>query len=64
MCLSLSYYWFLPLSEEIISVLAPESYYDAIEIVIILSMFYGSLFLACKNQLIFAKKTYCASLLS
>lgn len=51
-------------SEEIISILTPESYYGAIEIVIILSMFYGSLFFGMQNQLVFAKKTHLVPILS
>lgn len=51
-------------SEELIGILTPESYHGAIDIVIILSMFYGSLFFAKQPQLIFAKKTFVNSLLS
>ncbi|MBU0477129.1 oligosaccharide flippase family protein [bacterium] len=53
-------------SEEIISVLTPSSYHSAINIVIILSMYYGFLFFGklTGNQLIFTKKTHIASLLT
>lgn len=54
------------LSEELISVLAPPSYHGAIDIVIILSMYYGFLFFGKLNgnQLIFTKKTHITSLLT
>ncbi|MEE9215415.1 MAG: oligosaccharide flippase family protein [Thermodesulfobacteriota bacterium] len=51
-------------SEEIISILTPKSYHGAIDIVIILSMFYGSMFFGKQPQLIFAKKTHITLLLS
>jgi len=51
-------------SEEIIIILTPESYHGAINIVIILSMFYGSMFFGKQPQLIYAKKTYISSLLT
>jgi len=53
-------------SEEIISILTPPSYHGAIDIVIILSMFYGFLFFGILNgnQLIFTKKTHITSLLT
>ncbi len=51
-------------SEEIISILTPKSFHGAIDIVIILSMFYGSMFFGKQPQLIFAKKTHITSLLS
>jgi len=53
-------------SEEIISILTPPSYHGAIDIVIILSMFYGFLFFGKLNgnQLIFTKKTHIISLLT
>jgi O-antigen/teichoic acid export membrane protein len=53
-------------SEEIISILTPPSYHGAIDIVIILSMFYGFLFFGKLNgnQLIFMKKTHITSLLT
>lgn len=51
-------------SEEIISILTPKSYHGTIDIVIILSMFYGSLFFGMQPQLVFAKKTFITSLLS
>ena len=43
-------------SEEIISILTPESYHDSIDIVIVLSMLYGSYFFGKQPQLIFAKR--------
>jgi len=54
------------LSEEIISILTPPSYHGAIDIVIILSIFYGFLFFGKLNgnQLIFTKKTHITSLLT
>jgi len=53
-------------SEEIISILTPPSYHGAIDIVIILSMFYGLLIFGTLNgnQLIFTKKTHITSLLT
>jgi O-antigen/teichoic acid export membrane protein len=51
-------------SEEIISILTPKSYHGAIDIVIILSMFYGSMFFGKQPQLVFAKKTHITLLLS
>ncbi|MFA5906251.1 MAG: oligosaccharide flippase family protein [Desulfobacula sp.] len=51
-------------SEEIISILTPESYHGSIEIVMILSMLYGSYFFGKQPQLIFAKKTYITSILT
>ncbi len=51
-------------SEEIIFILTPKSYHDAVDVVIILSMLYGSYFFGKQPQLIFAKKTYITSLLT
>ncbi|MCR4322378.1 MAG: oligosaccharide flippase family protein [Candidatus Brocadiaceae bacterium] len=51
-------------SEEVISLLTPKSYHGAIDIVIVLSMFYGSWFFGKQPQLIYAKKTHISSLLS
>jgi len=53
-------------SEEIIYVLTPPAFHDAIDIVTILSMFYGFLFFGKITgiQLIYMKKTYITSLLS
>lgn len=51
-------------SEEIIKILTPESYHGAIEIVMILSMLYGSYFFGKQPQLIYAKKTHISSLLT
>ena len=51
-------------SEEIIFLLTPKSYHGATDIVIILSMLYGSYFFGKQPQLIFAKKTYMTSLLT
>lgn len=51
-------------SEEIIFILTPKSYHDAVDIVIILSMLYGSYFFGKHPQLIFAKKTYLNSILT
>ncbi|MCG2756955.1 MAG: oligosaccharide flippase family protein [Desulfobacteraceae bacterium] len=53
-------------AEEIISILTPPSYHGAIDIVIVLSMFYGFLFFGKLNgnQLIFTKKMHITSLLT
>lgn len=51
-------------SEEIIIILTPESYHGAIEIVMILSMLYGSYFFGKQPQLIYAKKTHITSMLT
>ena len=53
-------------AEEIVFILTPPAFYGAIDIIIILSMFYGFLFFGKLNgnQLIFMKKTYITSLLS
>jgi len=50
-------------SEEIIGILTPKSYHGAVDVVIILSMFYGTLFFGKQPQIIFAKKTYMLTLL-
>jgi len=53
-------------SEEVISLLTPVSYHDAIPIITILSMYYGFLFFGKINgiQLIFMKKTHITSILT
>jgi O-antigen/teichoic acid export membrane protein len=53
-------------AEEIIFILTPPAYHGAIDIVIILSIFYGFLFFGKLNgnQLIFMKKTHITSLLT
>lgn len=51
-------------SEEIIIILTPQSYHGAVEIVVILSMFYGSLLFGKQPQLIYAKKTHVTSLVT
>lgn len=51
-------------AEEIIYVLTPTSYHGATDIVIILSMLYGSYFFGKQPQLIFAKKTHITSMLT
>ncbi|MCX6237723.1 MAG: oligosaccharide flippase family protein [Bacteroidia bacterium] len=51
-------------SEEIITVLTPESYHGAIDVVIILSMLYGTYFFGKQPQLIYAKKTIVTSMLT
>lgn len=51
-------------SEELINILTPESYHGATEIVIILSMLYGTYFFGKQPQLIFAKKTFTISMLT
>ena len=49
-------------SEEIISILMPKSYHEGIDIVIVLSMLYGSYFFGKQPQLVFAKKTHIISI--
>ncbi|MBF0119186.1 MAG: oligosaccharide flippase family protein [Desulfobacterales bacterium] len=51
-------------AEEIISVLTPKPYHDAIDIVMILSMLYGSYFFGKQPQLIYSKKTYITSIMT
>jgi O-antigen/teichoic acid export membrane protein len=51
-------------AEEAIWILAPKPYHGAIDIVIILSMFYGSMFFGKQPQLIFSKKVFLSSLLT
>jgi O-antigen/teichoic acid export membrane protein len=51
-------------SEEVIFVLSPEPYWGATDVVIVLSMFYGSLFFGKQPQLVYAKKTYITSILT
>lgn len=45
-------------SEEIISILTPESYHDSIDIVIVLSMLYGSYFSASNRSLFLQKDSH------
>lgn len=54
------------ISEEVIFILLPISYHGAIDIIIILSMYYGFLFFGKVNgnQLIFMKKTHITSILT
>ncbi len=51
-------------AEEVIIILTPESFHGAIDIVIILAMFYGTLFFGKMPQLIFAKKVFLSTLLN
>jgi len=51
-------------AEEVITVLTPPSYHSATQIVMILSMFYATMFFGKQPQLIFVKKTYVTSLLT
>ena len=51
-------------SEEIIIILTPKSYHGAIDVVIILSMLYGSYFFGKQPQLIYAKKTFLSSIMT
>jgi len=51
-------------AEEIITILTPPPFHDAIDIVIILSMLLGSHFFGKMPQLVYAKKTFFASLLT
>jgi O-antigen/teichoic acid export membrane protein len=50
-------------SEEIIIILTPKSYHGAIDIVIILSMYFGILFFGKQPQLIYVKKTHIVTVL-
>ncbi|MBW1941336.1 MAG: polysaccharide biosynthesis protein [Deltaproteobacteria bacterium] len=51
-------------AEEAIIILTPVSFHGAIEIVMILAMFYGSLFFGKLPQLIYAKKTFVMTILN
>ena len=51
-------------SEEITRLLTTESFHGASNIIIILCMFYGSMFFGKQPQLIYAKKTYITSFLT
>lgn len=51
-------------SEEVIVILTPASYHGAVEIVVVFSMFYCSLFFGKQPQLVFAKKTHLISLMT
>jgi len=51
-------------SQEVITILTPSSYHEAIDIVTVLSMLYGSYFFGKQPQLIFAKKTWMTSALT
>ncbi|MBU0764017.1 MAG: oligosaccharide flippase family protein [Bacteroidetes bacterium] len=51
-------------SEEIVFLLTPKPFHGATDIIIILSMFYTSLFMGTLPQLTFVKKTYLSSVLS
>jgi O-antigen/teichoic acid export membrane protein len=51
-------------AEEIVSLLAPKRYHGVTDIVIILSMLYGSYFFGKQPQLIYMKKTHISSMLS
>jgi O-antigen/teichoic acid export membrane protein len=51
-------------SEEMIIILIPQSYHSAMDVVTILSMYYGFLFFGTHSQLLFVKKTHLISLLS
>lgn len=51
-------------SEEVIGLLTPKSYHGAVDVIIILAMFYSSLFFAKQPQLIFTKNTFVNSLLN
>lgn len=48
-------------SQEIIVIMTPPQYHGAIDIIIVLSMLYGSYFFGKQPQLIFAKKTWITS---
>ena len=51
-------------SEEFIIILTPKEYHGAIDIIIILSMYFSLLFLTMHPQLLYAKKTYISSILT
>jgi O-antigen/teichoic acid export membrane protein len=51
-------------AEEVVSILTPNSYHEAIDIVIIFSMLFGSYFFGKQPQLIYAKKTHITSILT
>jgi O-antigen/teichoic acid export membrane protein len=51
-------------SEEIIFIVTPPSYHGAADIVIVLSMLFGSYFFGKQPQLIYAKKTHITSVLT
>ncbi|MDX9713890.1 MAG: oligosaccharide flippase family protein [Dissulfurispiraceae bacterium] len=51
-------------SEEMIWILTPESYHEATNIIIVLSMLYVTYFFGKQPQLVFAKKTHLVSLLT
>lgn len=51
-------------AEELIMLLVPATYYGAIDVVIILSMYFGFMFFGKQPQLTYAKKTYISSILS
>lgn len=51
-------------SEELIYVLTPKSYHEAIDIVTVLSMLFGTYFFGKQPQLIYAKKTHITSTLT
>ena len=51
-------------SEEIVWILTPPSFHDAVDIVTILSLLYGSYFFGKQPQLLYAKKTHITSLLT
>ncbi|MGL1930792.1 MAG: oligosaccharide flippase family protein [Desulfotalea sp.] len=50
-------------AEEFITIMTPESFHEAIYIVSILAMFYGTMFFGKQPQLIYAKKTHISSFL-
>lgn len=51
-------------SEELFWILTPPPFYDAVDIVIVLSMFYAVMFFGKQPQLVYAKKTFMTSWLS
>ena len=51
-------------SEELLTVLTPETYHGAIPIISILSVYYGLFFFAKVPQIMFVKKTYIVSIFS
>jgi O-antigen/teichoic acid export membrane protein len=50
--------------EEVITILTPKSFHGAIDILIILTMYYGFMFFGKQPQLIFTKKTHMTSFLT
>lgn len=50
--------------EELLIIMVPKSYYQAIDVIVILSVFYSTLFFGKQTQLLYAKRTKTISFLS